>query len=62
MMKKQPDKPASEAAFLDSYDPGDFDRPSVTVDVVVLTTRAGRLCVLVSQRGEHPWNICSILA
>lgn len=45
-----------EQQFLASYDPSQFDRPSVTVDVVILTLRAGRLEVLLTQRKEHPFK------
>jgi 8-oxo-dGTP diphosphatase len=43
-----------EAAFLASYDPEAFDRPSVAVDVVVLTVVSRRLQVVVYRRKEHP--------
>ena len=45
---------ADEAAFLESYDPAAFERPSVTVDVVLLTARDGELFTLVVQRTEPP--------
>jgi len=45
-----------EAEFLAEYDPADFDRPSVTVDVVALTIRAGQLSVLLVKRGAHPFK------
>src|SRR3954466_15238240 len=45
---------ASEADFLASYDPAAFERPSVAVDVVVLTADRGGLRVLVYQRKDHP--------
>ncbi|TNE86917.1 MAG: NUDIX hydrolase [Deltaproteobacteria bacterium] len=45
---------SSEQEFLDSYDPSAFDRPSLAVDVVVLTVRDGRLEALALQRTEHP--------
>ena len=43
-----------ELAFLERYDPGAFDRPSVAVDVVLLTVRGGRLATLLHRREEHP--------
>jgi 8-oxo-dGTP diphosphatase len=46
--------PDSEEAFLAAYDLKAFDRPSVAVDVVVLTAAAGNLEVIVYQRKEHP--------
>jgi len=44
-----------ERTFLDSYDPAGFAPVAVTVDVVALTIRAGRLHVLLVERGEHPF-------
>jgi 8-oxo-dGTP diphosphatase len=37
------------------YDPAAFPPMAVTVDLVVLTVREGRLCVLVVRRGEEPF-------
>ena len=44
----------SEAEFLASYDPSHYPQVAVTVDVVLLTVRAGRLAVLLVQRKGHP--------
>jgi 8-oxo-dGTP diphosphatase len=44
----------SEEAFLASYDITRFERPSVAVDVVVLSASRGSLEVAVYQRAEHP--------
>lgn len=38
------------------YDPDDYPRAAVTVDLVVLTLRDGELCVLLVERGEEPWR------
>lgn len=43
-----------ECAFLAGYRPEDYDRPSVAVDVVILTVEAGALRVLVVQRDQLP--------
>lgn len=43
-----------ELDFLRSYDPGAFERPSVAVDVVLLTVRDGSLWTLLYRRPEHP--------
>jgi 8-oxo-dGTP diphosphatase len=43
-----------EAAFLDAYDPGRFERPSVAVDVALVSASDGALHTLVVRRGEHP--------
>lgn len=44
----------SEAAFLATYDLSAFPRPSVAVDVVVLTTTGGVVRAVVYERREHP--------
>jgi 8-oxo-dGTP diphosphatase len=44
----------TEEAFLASYDISQFDRPSLAVDVVVLSAAAGALEVVVYRRKEHP--------
>jgi 8-oxo-dGTP diphosphatase len=53
---KKPPRPApdSEAAFLATYDAKVFERPSVAVDVVVLTASGGALRVALYLRNEHP--------
>lgn len=43
-----------DAAFLADYDPERFPRPSVTVDVAVLTVHEDRLRVLLVQRSARP--------
>jgi 8-oxo-dGTP diphosphatase len=45
-----------DRAFLESYHPDAFPRPSVTVDVVALTILEGRLRVLLVKRGEPPFR------
>ena len=49
-------RPSEESAFLATYDPTEFKRPSVTVDVVLLTVREGGLFTLVVRRAEHPFK------
>jgi 8-oxo-dGTP diphosphatase len=46
----------TEAEFLAGYDPSRYPRVAVTVDVVLLTVRAGRLAVLLVQRKGHPFR------
>jgi len=46
----------SEHQFLTQYRPEDFARPSVAVDIVVLTVKSAELCVLLVQRNEHPFK------
>jgi 8-oxo-dGTP diphosphatase len=45
----------SEREFLNDYDPAAYPSVAVTVDVVALTIRDGRLCVLLVERGAHPF-------
>jgi 8-oxo-dGTP diphosphatase len=44
-----------EAAFLRDYDVERFPRPSVAVDVALLSVRAGALWTLTVQRRQHPY-------
>ncbi|WP_127504273.1 NUDIX hydrolase [Actinoplanes solisilvae] len=44
-----------EEEFLSGYDPSAYPAVAVTVDVVALTIRDGRLCVLLVERGEQPF-------
>lgn len=43
-----------EARFLADYDPSRYPRPSVAVDVVLLTIREGALWTLLVRRDDHP--------
>lgn len=45
----------AEARFLEAYDASSFPPVAVTVDIVVFTIRQGRLCVLLVERGGHPY-------
>jgi 8-oxo-dGTP diphosphatase len=51
-----PDDAADEAQWLTSYDPAAFPPFAVTVDVVLLTVRAGQLSVLLVERDTHPFR------
>jgi 8-oxo-dGTP diphosphatase len=44
----------SETEFLAGYDPAAFARPSVAVDLVLLTVAEGGLAALLQQRQDHP--------
>ena len=46
----------NERAFLDDYSPEQFDRPSVAVDLVILTIKSGKLYALLTARDEHPFK------
>src|SRR6187549_1837996 len=48
-------KTQSEKDFLAGYDPREYPSVAVTVDVVALTIRGERLCVLLVERGEQPF-------
>jgi 8-oxo-dGTP diphosphatase len=43
-----------EAGFLERYNPKEFDRPSLAVDITLLTVRYRQLEVLIVKRHEHP--------
>ncbi len=45
---------ADERAFLAAYDASRFPRPSVAVDVAIVTASEGELRALLVQRDEHP--------
>lgn len=47
---------AEEQEFLESYDASEFDRPSVAVDVVLLTVSRGGLEAALIRRSEHPYR------
>lgn len=51
-----------EKAFLQNYKIDDYERPSVTADIVVLTiNNEYRLCALLIKRGEYPFKGCLAL-
>jgi 8-oxo-dGTP diphosphatase len=55
MRRGRTDPPgAEEARFLASYDPNDYERLSVAVDVVLVSAFDGGLSTLLSRRHEHP--------
>jgi 8-oxo-dGTP diphosphatase len=45
-----------EEAFLARYDPSRYDRPSVAVDVALLSTGGGDLYTVVVKRADHPFK------
>lgn len=55
-MSRAPKPPPidTEEAFLATYDLTRFERPSVTVDVVILTVAEGALRTVLYERAEHP--------
>ena len=53
---KRPPAEDGEAAFLASYDAARFDRPSVAVDVALITAAEGALQTVLVRRAEHPFK------
>lgn len=47
----------TEAEFLEQYNPGNYERPSVTVDIMVLRMKSdlSGLQILLIQRKDHPY-------
>jgi 8-oxo-dGTP diphosphatase len=54
--KKAPERDSEEERFLEKYEAGAYARPSVTVDLVILTVLDNDLKVLLVQRNEHPFK------
>lgn len=53
----------TEKEFLEQYNPGDYDRPSVTVDMLVIRMKKelNGLQILLIQRKNHPYIDCFAL-
>lgn len=45
----------TEKEFLDAYAPGDYERPSVTVDMLIFTIQENELKLLLIKRKDHPY-------
>ncbi len=45
-----------EKEYLEQYDPRDYERPSVAVDLLVFTMEEGRLKIVLVEREEHPFK------
>ena len=54
MVEQERARPAEEQRFLERYDPAEFERPSVAVDVALLTVHEGALQALLVLRDEWP--------
>lgn len=56
-MEKRNKDGLTEKEFLERYNPGDYERPSVTVDMMVLSMDEilNSLKILLIQRGNHPY-------
>lgn len=59
-MGKRNENGLTEKEFLEQYRPGDYERPSVTVDMLVLgmSEKLDGLKVLLIQRKDHPFIDC----
>ncbi len=51
----------NESEFLQGYDPAAYDRPSLTVDLVLLGISQGAPAVLLLRRDDHPFAGCAAL-
>ena len=54
MSERSHDLDADDREYLESYDPEAWARPSVAVDVALVTVREGELCALLIRRPEPP--------
>lgn len=46
----------TEKEYLDKYDPNEFERPSVAVDLLVFTIEDDRLKIVLVEREEYPYK------
>ena len=46
----------TEKEYLESYNPKDYDRPSIAVDLLVFTIEDDRLKIVMVEREEHPFK------
>lgn len=46
----------TEKEYLEQYNPNDFERPSVAVDLLVFTIEDDRLKIVLVEREEHPFK------
>ncbi|MGY4397149.1 8-oxo-dGTP diphosphatase [Sphingomonas sp. UYAg733] len=51
-------KTANELSFLDHYDPTAYEKPSVAVDLVLVSIVDGTPAVLLVRRATHPFQDC----
>ena len=58
-MKNNKRSTKEEIDFLKTYDASEYERPSVTADIVVLTLDSSdELSILLIKRGEYPFKGC----
>lgn len=60
MRREKNDLGQTEKEFLESYDPGDYDRPSATVDILLFSVdpELNDLKILLVKRKNHPFIDC----
>lgn len=46
----------SEKEYLESYNPQEYDRPSIAVDLLIFTIEDDRLKIVLVEREEHPFK------
>lgn len=46
----------TEKEYLESYNPKDYDRPSIAVDLLIFTIEDERLKIVLVEREEHPFK------
>tara|TARA_R110001599_G_scaffold299847_2_gene504918 strand:- start:4880 stop:5617 length:738 start_codon:yes stop_codon:yes gene_type:complete len=46
----------TEEEFLKSYDASEYERPSVTVDLVLMSVKEGQLVAMLQRRPDHPFK------
>lgn len=56
MTTRSPSTRQGEDAFLASYDPSRYPPFALTVDLNIFTIRSDVLCVLLIERGDHPYK------
>lgn len=56
-MSRKNEKGLTEKEFLEQYDPGEYEKPSVTVDIMVLRMKADlkSMQILLIRRKDHPY-------
>lgn len=45
-----------EQDFLNTYHPKEYERPSVTTDIIIFRMIEHKLCVLLIKRGQFPFK------
>ena len=55
-MRKNRTIPKSEKTFLDKYNPKEYEKPSVTSDMLLFSMIHKKLHILLIQRGGHPYK------